>query len=78
VPDVDLRIAAVNDFWRHAGIGKWLAKEHTFVADFDLRFEAFHFTAAARQLDYWADTTGGALARTVETQQCLVDEDGSK
>ena len=69
VPDLDPRIAAVNTFWRRAGIDRWLAKEPLFDADFHLRFEALHFTAAARQLDHWADTTEGALALMVLLDQ---------
>jgi uncharacterized protein (DUF924 family) len=69
VPDVDPRIAAVNAFWRRSGIDRWLTKEPHFDADFHVRFEALHFTAAARQLDHWADTTDGALALIVLLDQ---------
>lgn len=69
VPDLDPRIAAVNAFWRRAGIDRWLTKEPLFDADFHVRFEALHFTAAARQLDHWAETTDGALALMVLLDQ---------
>ena len=69
VPDLDPRIAAVNSFWRRTGIDRWLVKEPLFDADFHVRFEALHFTAAARQLDHWADTTEGALALMVLLDQ---------
>ncbi|MGT2440977.1 DUF924 family protein (plasmid) [Bradyrhizobium betae] len=69
LPDVDPRITAVNAFWRRAGIDRWLTKEPYFDADFHVRFEALHFTAAARQLDDWADTTDGALALMVLLDQ---------
>ncbi|MEP9380072.1 DUF924 family protein [Aquabacter sp. CN5-332] len=69
VPDVDPRIAAVNAFWRHAGIDKWFAKDPTFDTDFRQRFEALHFAAAARQLDHWVDTAEGALALMVLLDQ---------
>ena len=42
---VDPRIAAVNGFWRQAGIDKGFAKDKAFDTDFRQRFEALHFAA---------------------------------
>jgi uncharacterized protein (DUF924 family) len=66
---VDPRIAAVNGFWRQAGIDKWFAKDKAFDTDFRQRFEALHFAAAARELDDWIETAEGALALMVLLDQ---------
>jgi uncharacterized protein (DUF924 family) len=57
---VDPRIAAVNGFWRQAGIDKWFAKDKAFDTDFRQRFEALHSAAPARELNDWIETAEGA------------------
>ena len=54
--------AAVVDFWRAAGPGRWFAKDAAFDRDFRERFLALHEAAARGELSGWADTPTGALA----------------
>jgi uncharacterized protein (DUF924 family) len=66
---IDPRIAAVNAFWRHAGVERRFVKDPAFDNDFRRRFEALHFAAGARELDDWVETAEGALALMVLLDQ---------
>jgi len=52
----------VVDFWRDAGPERWFNKDAAFDTLFRERFLAFHFAAARRELDHWAETAPGSLA----------------
>ena len=54
--------AAVVDFWREAGIGRWFAKDAAFDRLFRERFLSWHEAAARGELAHWPASAPGALA----------------
>jgi uncharacterized protein (DUF924 family) len=54
--------AEVVSFWRDAGPQKWFRKDAGFDAALKERFGGLHRSAAAGELDGWAETAEGALA----------------
>jgi uncharacterized protein (DUF924 family) len=66
----DEQIRAVIDFWQRTGDrGLWFGKDAGFDEEFRGRFLALHMAAAARELDGWLDSAGGALALMVLLDQ---------
>jgi uncharacterized protein (DUF924 family) len=61
--------AALVAFWREAGRERWFTKDDAFDRVFRERFAALHFAAARRELDAWATTPEGALARILLLDQ---------
>ena len=56
-------------FWRHAGPGKWFAKDQAFDAAIALKFEQTHYRASMRKYDAWNQTPHGALALLILLDQ---------
>jgi len=61
--------AAVGDFWREAGPGRWFAKDEGFDTLFRERFMPLHLAAARREHDGWVDTAEGSLALMILLDQ---------
>lgn len=65
----DDTVAAVTDFWRDAGPGRWFTKDAAFDTLFRERFLPLHFSAARRERDAWSETAQGSLALMILLDQ---------
>lgn len=61
--------AEVVGFWREAGPGRWFAKDAAFDRLFRECCIDVHWSAARRNLDGWLETSDGALALLLLTDQ---------
>jgi uncharacterized protein (DUF924 family) len=67
--NVDGKANEVVRFWRDAGTDQWFTKDADFDGAFHDNFRELHFSAARRELDYWADHPQGSLALMVLLDQ---------
>jgi uncharacterized protein (DUF924 family) len=59
----------IIDYWRHAGPGRWFAKDAAFDEAIRLKFEPTHHAAARGEYDAWAKTPEGTLALVILLDQ---------
>jgi uncharacterized protein (DUF924 family) len=70
MPEIEqTTIAAIVDFWREAGEGKWFVKDEEFDEICRQRFLDDHYAAARRQYDQWVESPDGALALMILLDQ---------
>ena len=63
------RATALVAFWRDAGRDRWFTPDDAFDARFRDGYGDLHFAAARRELDRWAGSVEGALARLLLLDQ---------